>query len=78
MTISERFKHHLRGSAFEHHFKICLLWLLHEQECSFYTYLPFELLVEVPVQIPVQLILELEPNLLVQNVIELEFELSRM
>ena len=28
------------------------------------------------VQIPVQLLLELEPNLLVQNVIELEFELS--
>ena len=36
--------------------------------------LPFEL----PVQIPVQLLLELEPNWLVQNVIELEFELSRM
>ena len=36
--------------------------------------LPFEL----PVQIPVQLLLMLEPNLLVQNVIELEFELSRM
>ena len=30
------------------------------------------------VQIPVQLLLELEPNLLVQNVIELEFELSSM
>ena len=28
------------------------------------------------VQIPVQLLLELEPNLLVQHVIELEFELS--
>ena len=27
---------------------------------------------------PVQLLLELEPNLLVQNMIELEFELSRM
>ena len=36
--------------------------------------LPFEL----PVQITVQLLLELEPNWLVQNVIELEFELSRM
>ena len=36
--------------------------------------LPFELLV----QIPVQLLLELESNLLVQNVIELEIELSRM
>ena len=36
--------------------------------------LPFEL----TVQIPVQLLLELEPNWLVQNVIELEFELSRM
>ena len=36
--------------------------------------LPFEL----PVQIPVQLPLELELNWLVQNVIELEFELSRM
>ena len=30
------------------------------------------------VQIPVQFVLELEPNLLVQNVIELEFELSIM
>ena len=36
--------------------------------------LPFEL----PVQIPVQLLLELGPNWLVQNEIELEFELSRM
>ena len=36
--------------------------------------MPFEL----PVQIPVQLLLELELNWLVQNVIELEFELSRM
>ena len=36
--------------------------------------LPFEL----PVQIPAHLLLELELNLLVQNVIELEFELSRM
>ena len=36
--------------------------------------LPFE----VPVQIPVQLLLELEQNLLVQNMIELEFEISRM
>ena len=36
--------------------------------------LPFEL----PVQTPVQLLLELEPNLLVQDVIELEFELSLM
>ena len=36
--------------------------------------LPFKL----PVQIPVQLLLELEPNWLVQNVIGLEFELSKM
>ena len=36
--------------------------------------LPFEL----PVQIPFQLLLELEPNWLVQNVVEIEFELSRM
>ena len=36
--------------------------------------LPFEL----PVQIPVQLLLELKPNCLVQNVVELESELSRM
>ena len=34
--------------------------------------MPFEL----PVQIPVQLLLELEPILLVENVIELEFELG--
>ena len=36
--------------------------------------LPFEL----PVQMPVQLLLELKRNLLAQNVIGLEFELSRM
>ena len=36
--------------------------------------MPFEL----HVQIPVQLLLELKPNWLVQNVIEQEFELSRM
>ena len=36
--------------------------------------LPFEL----PVQIQLQLLLDLELNLLVQNVIVLEFELSRM
>ena len=36
--------------------------------------MPFEL----PVQIPVQLLLELEANWLDQNVNELEFELSRM
>ena len=36
--------------------------------------LPFEL----PVQVPVQLSLELELNWLFQNLIELEFELSRM
>ena len=34
---------------------------------------PFEL----PVQIPVQLLLELEASWLVQNVVELEFELSK-
>ena len=33
---------------------------------------------ELPVQMPVQLLLELELNWLVQNVIELEFEHSRM
>ena len=25
--------------SFQHHFKIYLLWLLHEKECSFYSYL---------------------------------------
>ena len=34
--------------------------------------------IELLVQIPVQLHLELEVNLQVQNVIELEFDLSRM
>ena len=33
---------------------------------------------QMPFELPVQLLLELEPNWLVQNVIELEFELSRM
>ena len=37
-----------------------------------------QLPIELPVQVPVQLLLELEPNWLVQNVIKLEFELSRM
>ena len=27
------------STSFQHHFKICLLWLLHEKECSFYSYL---------------------------------------
>ena len=40
--------------------------------------LSFQLPFELPVQTPVQLLLELEPNLLVQDVIELEFELSVM
>ena len=57
--------------------------------CSFYTHISFTVLkwddclsvqlpFELPVQIQVQLLLELEPKWLVQNVIELEFELSRM
>ena len=40
--------------------------------------LPFELPVQIPVQVPVQFLLELESNLLVQNVIELDFELPKM
>ena len=40
--------------------------------------LSVQLPIELPVQIPAQLLLELEPNLLVQNMIELEFEISRM
>ena len=40
--------------------------------------LSVQLQFELPVQIPDQMLLELEPNWLVQNVIELEFELSRM
>ena len=27
------------STTFQHHYKICLLWFLHEKECSFYTYL---------------------------------------
>ena len=27
------------SALFKHHFKICLLWLLHEKECSCYFYL---------------------------------------
>jgi hypothetical protein len=44
---------------------------------KWYDYLSVQLPFELPVQILVQLLLDLEPNLLVQNVIELEFELSR-
>ena len=40
--------------------------------------LSVQLSFELPVEIPVQLHLELEVNWLVQNVNELEFELSRM
>ena len=40
--------------------------------------LSVQLPVQLPVQLTVQLLLELELNWLVQNVIELEFELSRM
>ena len=25
------------STTFQHHFKICLLWFLHEKECNFYT-----------------------------------------
>ena len=41
-------------------------------------YLSIELQFELPFQIPVQFLIKLEPNLLVQSVIELEVELSRM
>ena len=27
------------STTFQHHFKICLLWFLHEKECSFYSHL---------------------------------------
>ena len=65
------------STKFQHHFKICLLWFLHEKNVAFTLIsLSFQLSFELLVQIPVQLLLELEPNLLVQ--IELEFELSRM
>ena len=47
--------------------------VLKRNDCSSFQ-LPFEL----PVQILVQLLLELEPNLVIQSVIELEFELSKM
>ena len=34
--------HHLQmtsSEGFQHHFKTCLLWLLHKKECSLFTYL---------------------------------------
>ena len=36
LTDSEGF---LISTTFQHHFKMCLLWFLHEKECSFYTHL---------------------------------------
>ena len=45
---------------------------------KWYDCLPIQLPFELPVQIPVQLLPGLELNLLAQNVIILEFELSRM
>ena len=32
------------SEGFQHHFKICLLWLLYEQECRFYTYSDLEVI----------------------------------
>ena len=73
--------HHLQMTSsegltsFQHHCKICFLWFVHEKNVAFtlisFAVLPFELLV----QIPVQLLLELKLNLIVQNVVELDFEL---
>ena len=70
------------SEGFQHHFKICLLWFLHEA----FTLISFAILkwdeclsVQPPplVQIRVQFLLELEVNWwLDQNVNELEFELS--
>ena len=54
-------------------FKLISFAVLKWDECLLIQ-LPFDFLV----QIPVQMFLELEANLLDQNVAELEFELSRM
>ena len=61
------------------------MWFLHEKECIALKLISFAVLkwddclsVKLPFELPVQLLLELELNLLVQNKIELEFELSRM
>ena len=67
------------SEGFQYHFKNRLLWLLHEKECSFYTYLfccteirlLFQVPFELPVEIRVQLYLELKVNLLEQKVNEL-------
>ena len=77
------------SATLQHHFKDCLLWVLHEKEWSFYTHLfcctkvkwislSVQVPHELPVEIPVQLLLQLEANLLDQNVNELEFGLSRI
>ena len=76
------------STTLQHHFKMCLLRFYMKKRGAFTliffavlkwddclsVQLPFEL----PVQILFQLHLELELNWLVQNVIELEFELSRI
>ena len=54
-------------------FTLIFLSVLKRDECLS-VQLPFEL----PVEMPVQLLLKLEPKLLDQNMIELEFELSKM
>ena len=70
------------SASFHHHFKICLLWLLHEKECIYFAVLKWDvcLSVQVPFELPIliQLLLELKANWIDQNVNELEFELSRM
>ena len=83
MTISEGFQQHLsvisKSVGFGFYMKknvdftLISFAVLKWDEC-----LSVQLSFELPVQIPVQLLLELEVNWLVQNVNELEFELSRM
>ena len=76
------------STTFQHHFKICFCGFYMKKTVAFtlisFTvlkwddYLSVQLPFELAVQIPVQLLLELGANWLDQNVNELEFELSRM
>ena len=70
MTSSEGFQLHFRIIS---KFVSCGFYMKNNVAFTLISFavLPFELLV----QIPVQLLLELKLNLIVQNVVELDFEL---
>ena len=76
------------STTFQHHFKICLLWFLQKKEYSFYTQLFYctemkwlfisSTAIWVTGSDTISVASRARTKLSVQNLIELEFELSRM